>query len=173
MSILSWLGLDRARRPEHDDDVVRDIVKQLESMAPDRARFLALFAFLLARVANVDLDITEAETRRMELVLQEWGQLTPGQSALVVQIAKSQNRLFGETQNFLVAREFRDRATNDEKRALLHSLFAVAASDDDISVAEEEGIRQIAREILVTNEEYLWIRSSYRDKRAVMKVGRS
>jgi uncharacterized tellurite resistance protein B-like protein len=171
MSILTWLGFDSAPAPaaRREDDVVRAIVQQLEAMEPARARFLALFAFLLARVANVDLEIGEEETRRMEGVLQEWGGLTPAQSALAVQIAKSQNQLFGETQNFLVAREFRDRASPEEKQALLHSLFAVAAADETITVPEEESIRQISRELLLTNDEYLGIRTAYSEKRAVMK----
>ena len=49
------------------------------------------------------------------------------QAALVVTIAKAQNRLFGETQNFLAAREFRDTATDVQKHELLHCLFAVSA----------------------------------------------
>jgi uncharacterized tellurite resistance protein B-like protein len=169
MSIWTWLGLGAAPAASREGDVVHEIARQLEAMEPARARFLAIFAFLLARVANVDLDIGEEETRRMEGVLQEWGALTPPQAALVVQIAKSQNRLFGETQNFIVTREFRDRASAEEKEALLHALFAVAAADENISVPEEEVIREISREILLTNDEYLRIRAAYSAKRAVMK----
>ncbi len=172
MSILTWLGIGGASVSEHDDDVVRAIVRQLDAMDAGRARFLALFAFLLARVANADLDISDAETRRMERIVEEWGALTPAQSTLVVQMAKSQNRLFGETHGFLVTRELRDHASDDEKVALLHALFAVAAADDTISVREEETVRLIAKELLLTNEQYLWIRSAYTEKRAVMKAGR-
>ena len=72
-------------------------------------------------------------------------------------------------QDFLAAREFRDVATEEQKRDLLHCLFAVSAADESISVAEEETVRSISRELLVTNDEYLAIRSAYRDKRAVLK----
>ncbi len=131
MSILDWLGLGKARRgDEGDGDVIHRIVRDLESMDPATARYLALFAFLLARVANVDQDITDDETREMERIVEAFGGLPAAQAALVVQIAKSQNRLFGETQNFLAARELRDLATEDQKRDLLHCLFAVSAADD-------------------------------------------
>jgi uncharacterized tellurite resistance protein B-like protein len=138
-------------------------------MEPAAARYLALFAFLLARVANVDLDISDAETQEMERLVETYGELPAAQAALVVQIAKAQNRLFGETQNFLAGREFRDAATEEQKRHLLHCLFAVSAADESISVAEEETIRAISRELLVGNDEYLAIRSAYREKRAVLR----
>lgn len=170
MSVLDWLGL-RGRETEDgkDGDVIRRIVRELDAMDPGAARHLALFAFLLSRVANVDQDVSADETRAMEAVVETYGGVSGAQAALVVEIAKVQNRLFGATQNFLAAREFRDLATEDQKRDLLHCLFAVSAADDSISVEEEEVIRSISRELLVGNDEYLAIRSAYRDKRAVLR----
>ncbi len=168
MSILEWLGLSPATRSA-DPDAIHRIVRQLESIDPARARYLALFAFLLARVADVDLHISEAETREMERLVEGLGGLPPPQATMVVEIAKAENRLFGATQNFLAAREFRDLATDVEKRQLLDCMFAVAAADDSITVAEEEAIREVSRELLLDNEEYLSIRSTWRDKRAVFR----
>jgi len=170
MPLLDWLGLGkRPRDVDGDSDAIRRIVRELEAMDPGAARHLALFAFLLSRVANVDQVISEDETRAMENLVEAFGGVTPSQAALVVEIAKAQNRLFGETHNFLAAREFRDLASEDQKRDLLHCLFAVSAADDSISVAEEETVRAIARELLLTNGEYIAIRSAYRDKRAVLR----
>jgi uncharacterized tellurite resistance protein B-like protein len=168
MSILKWLGIAGERR-EGDDDVIHRIARELDAKDPATARYLALFAFLLARVAHVDLDIDEAETRAMERVIETYAGLPRAQATLVVEIAKAQNRLFGETRNFLAARELRDVATEEQKRDLLHCLFAVSAADDSISVAEEETVRSIARELLLTNDDYLAIRSAYREKRAALK----
>ncbi len=168
MGFLDWLGLRGADSPR-DGDAVHRIARELDAMEPASARHLALFAFLLARVANVDQEITAGETREMERVLETLGGLSAAQAALVVEIAKAQNRLFGETQNFLAAREFRDVATDAQKRDLLHCLFAVSAADGSISVAEEEAIREISRELLLTNADYLAIRSAYRDQRAVFR----
>lgn len=168
MSILERLGLRRAQS-RGDGDAVHRIASELEAMEPAAARHLALFAFLLARVANVDQDISDAETRQMERVVEVFGGLSASQATLVITIAKAQNRLFGETQNFLAAREFRDTATEQQKHELLHCLFAVSAADDTITVVEEETVRSISRELLLTNDEYLAIRSEYRDKRAVFK----
>ena len=168
--MLDWLGLGaRANAREGEGDVIRRIVRELEAMDPKAARHLALFAFLLSRVANVDQDISEDETRAMEAIVETYGGIPVAQAALVVQIAKAQNRLFGETRNFLAAREFRDAATEDQKRDLLHCLFAVSGADDAISLEEEEVIRSISHELLLGNDEYIAIRSAYRDKRSVLK----
>lgn len=167
MSIREWLGL--APAASGDSDVVRRIVGQLEAMDPVEARHLALFAFLLARVANVDLDVTAAETGEMERLMERVGGLSPAQAALVAQIAKAQNRLLGSTHNFLAAREFRDIATREQKQGLLHCLFAIAASDGSISSAEEEEIRLVSRTVLLEDADYLAIRAAYSKKRSVMK----
>ncbi|HTP52941.1 MAG TPA: TerB family tellurite resistance protein [Anaeromyxobacteraceae bacterium] len=167
MSILEWLGLvPRSTRPD-DSDAIHRIERQLNSMDPARARYLALFAFLLARVADVDLHVSEAETEEMERQVEVLGGLPRAQAALAVAIAKAENRMLGATHNFLAAREFRDLANEDQKRELLHCMFAVAAADGSISVAEEEAIREVSRELLLDNQEYLAIRSGWRDKRAV------
>jgi len=168
MPVLEWLGFAK-RSATGDGDVIHRIVRELESMDPGDARHLALFAFLLSRVANVDQDITPEETCAMEGLVEAFGGVAAPQAALVVEIAKAQNRLFGETQNFLAAREFRDLASEEQRRDLLHCLFAVSAADHSISLAEEETIRLISRELLLTNEEYIAIRSAYRDQRAVLR----
>jgi uncharacterized tellurite resistance protein B-like protein len=171
MSVLDWLA--RARRGDDrrdgGGDVIHRIVRELDALEPAAARHLALFAFLLSRVADVDQQISAEETRAMEAIVETYGGVSAAQAALVVEIAKAQHRLFGETQNFLAAREFRDHASEDQKRDLLHCLFAVSAADDAISVEEEETIREISRELLLGNDEYLAIRSAYRDKRAVFR----
>jgi len=171
MSILEWLGLVPGPGSSDRDGAIRRIEAELGTLAPERARYLALFAFLLARVADVDLHVSEAETRQMERLVEEQAGLPAAQAALVVAIAQAENRLSGATHNFLAAREFRDLATEDQKRELLRCLFAVAAADDSISVAEEEAIREVSRELLLDNEEYLAIRAQWRDKRAVLKKG--
>jgi uncharacterized tellurite resistance protein B-like protein len=169
MSILAWLGLDSRAAPDGESAVVRRIVAELESMDRASARRLALFAFLLARVANVDLDVAQGESAEMERLVGEQGGLTPAQAALVVEIAKAENRLLGSTHNFLAARELRDLATPEQRLDLLRALFAVAAADGSISTAEEEEIRVISRTLLLDEREYLAIRAGFSDRRAVLQ----
>ena len=173
MSFLRWLGIETGpaspRSASGETETVREIVRALEAMEPGRARYLACFAFLLSRVANADLEISDEETREMERIVMTWGGLPSDQAILVVQIAKSQNRLFGGTDNFSVAKQFKDLSNPGQREELLHCLFAVSAADDSVSVVEENEIWKIAAELGIPNSDFVAIRSAYRDKREVLK----
>ncbi len=148
---------------------VRKIVEALEALEPARAQFLAAFAYLLGRVAHADLDISADEMRKMEEIVEQFGDLPPEQARLVVEIVRRENQLWGGTQNFQVAREFRRIAGREERRELLHCLFAVSAADDEISGAEEKQVSQIAEELGFSHREYIEVRSAYNEKRSVVR----
>lgn len=172
MSIFKrFLGLPAAE----DDpsaaatDSVRKIVARLEELEPERARFVAAFAYILGRVAFADLDISKAESRRMEDLVVRFGGLPEDQALLVVEIAKSQNRLFGGTENYLVTREFASIASPEQKLELIDCLFAVSAADHSISVVEEEQVRRVANELGLTHTQYVEARARYSELRAVLQ----
>jgi uncharacterized tellurite resistance protein B-like protein len=172
MSLLERLGFAGGEQREEapgDTETVRRIVGKLEEMEPERARFVAAFSYILSRVAHADRNISEEETRSMEEIVGRLGHLPEEQAVLVVQIAKSQSRLFGGTENFLVTREFAEMATEEQKRELLDCLFAVSAADDSVSSAEETQIRQIASELGLSHREYVTARLDYSDKREILK----
>ena len=152
-----------------DTATVRKIVQALEALEPERARFVAAFAFLLGRVAHADLDISEEETAAMEEQVRLEGGLPEAQAVLAVSIAKAQNQLFGGTESFQVAREFKSLSTREERVGLLHCLFAVAAADDAISGDEEELVRQVADELGLSHREFADVRSAYNEKRTVLR----
>ena len=159
-SIRAWLGIQTDQ--EQDFAPLRQTLDALEHLEPDRARVLAAFAYLLGRVADADQHVSSAETRAMEGLVQEQGAITQDQAMLVVQLAKSSNLLFGGSANFLVARQFADLATYDEKLALMRCLFAVAATDDAISMTEEGEIHRIANELRIEQKDLVALRLSHR-----------
>lgn len=167
--------LDFLRKPEaaetanRDVDAVRRIVAELDALPPPRARWLAAFAYLLGRVAHADLDISPQEIAAMVRLLQETGGLEEGQAVLVVEIARRQNQLFGGTENFLVAREFRDLASVEERRRLLACLLGVAAADDSISSVEEHEVKKIASELGLEHEDYIAALSEFSEQREVLR----
>ena len=173
MSIREFLGIGTAAHvstaaPSAETDTVRKIVGALDSMDPQRARYIAAFAFILCRVARADLHISASETSLMERIVMERGGLPEEQAILVVQMAKTQSTLFGGTENFLVTREFNSMATHEEKLALLDCLFAVA-SDEMISTVEDNEISRICSELQLSHDEFISVRMAYRDQRAVFK----
>ena len=171
MSILEWLAAMRSPAPagHGNTDTVRRIVRELDKLDPERARYLAAFAYVLSRVAGADLHISDIEAAKMADIVQRVGRLPEEQATLVVELAKGQNRLVGGTENFLVTREFRDIASDGQRRELLECLFAVASADEAISAEEEAQISQIASELGVPRDEYLAVRFAHSGKRTILR----
>jgi uncharacterized tellurite resistance protein B-like protein len=147
-----------------DTATVRRIAAELDRLPPETAKYLAGFAYVLARVAHADLEIDDDETREMERIATSLAELSQAEAALVVEIAKSQARLLGETENYVVTREFRKHATDEQRGKLLQCLFAVAAADGTISAEESAEIATIGEELGFSRPEINSLRSSYRDK---------
>ena len=155
-SIRAWLGLATPQSQEFAP--LRETLDALDNLEPDRARVLAGFAYLLGRVAHADQQVSAKETQAMEKLVRDQGSLSQGQAMVVVQLAKTSNLLFGGSANFLVAREFAKLATYDEKLALMRCLFAVAATDDAISLTEEGEIHRIANELRIEQKDLVALR---------------
>lgn len=172
MSILDLFKSDSrkgAGSSSVETDAVRKIAKALDEIEPERAKFIAAFAYLLGRVARADLKISEPEVRAMERLVMEKGRLPEEQAVLVVQMAKTQNALFGGTENYLVTREFNRISTHEEKLALLRCLFAVCSADDTISTVEDNEVSQVADELRIEHREFIAVRSEFREHLAVLK----
>lgn len=177
MSILRFLGLERGPEEQGADEfassaeAMRGVVERLERLDPQRARYVAHFAYVLGRVANADLEVSEVETRAMEREVRALGGLDEAEAVLVVEIAKTQHRLFGATDSFSITREFATSATPDQKRELLECLFAVSAADENVSGVEESEIRRIVKELDLHHEDFIAARASYREHVARLRGG--
>jgi len=171
MSIFKYLKIEPAHSSTSsaDTETVRKITSALDQLEPERAKYIAAFAYILSRVARADLLITPEETGAMERIVMEFAGLPEEQAVLVVQIAKSQNILFGETENFLVTREFDRIASSEQKLALLECLFRVSAADENISTVEDNEVSQIADELKIEHKDFIAVRSRFRDYLAVLK----
>ena len=158
--LRAWLGLDRAGAAEPAP--LRDVVDALDRLEPDRARYLARFAYLLGRVAHADRVVSDEETRAMETLVKDEGGIDAELAALVVSLAKSSNLLFGGTADFLVAQEYAGSASYEQKLALASCLFAVAATDEVISMAEETEIHRITNQLRIEPQDLTRLRLAHR-----------
>ena len=171
-ALLRFLGIRPATPAESRDaetDSVRRIAARLDQLDPQIAKYLAAFAYVLARVAHADLEIDEAETEKMQDVVARVGKLSEDEAVLAVEIAKSQARVLGGTENYVVTREFRRISSPTQRSQLLECLYAVAAADGAISSIESQEIRSIAEELGFTRDEANALRSQYRDQISVLK----
>jgi uncharacterized tellurite resistance protein B-like protein len=155
-SLLAWLGVQTSEPAESTP--LRDTLDALDHLDPERARYLAAFAYLLGRVAHADQHVSPEETRAMEALVRAEGQIADDQAMVVVQLAKTSNLLFGGTANFMVAREFAALATYEQKLALMRCLFAVSATDEAISLSEESEIHRIANELRIDHPDLVRLR---------------
>ena len=158
-ALRTWLSVDE---PKEEFAPLRETLHALDQLGPDRARFLASFAYLLGRVAHADQQVSAEETAAMEALVTDEGQLSRDQAMVVVQLAKTSNLLFGGTANFLVAREFSSLASYEQKLALMRCLFAVSATDDSISLTEEAEIHRIAKELGIQQPDLVALRVSHK-----------
>jgi uncharacterized tellurite resistance protein B-like protein len=143
---------------------VRRIVARLEALPPEQARYLASFAYVLSRAANADMDISDEETALMEQLVIEHGKLDESEAVLVVEMAKVQARSEGQTEDFVVTREFREISTLEQRLALVRCCFAVEAVDGLINAEEASIANEIARELDLEPHEVNAIRDEFHEQ---------
>ena len=147
-----------------DTATVRRIVAKLEAMPPDQARFLAAAAYILARAANADMDISDDETAAIESELQGHESIDEATAVLVTEMAKLQARTVGGTEDYVVTREFRNLATEAQRISVLRACFAIAAVNETISAEESSVLNEIGRELDLDPATVNAVRADYHEK---------
>jgi uncharacterized tellurite resistance protein B-like protein len=158
MSILKWLGL--ASDSEAADNQLQEIEAALESHGPERARYLACFAYILTRAAKADHHVSDGEARLMEQIVAERAGVDTAQAALIIRIARDAGHSRG-TDDYLITREFERVASREEKLALLDCLFAIAAADSPIMTTEDNEVRRVASELKLEHADYIAVRNRH------------
>jgi tellurite resistance protein len=155
-----------------ETQTIRRIAAQLEALAIEDRRFVAGFAYVLGRAAHADLRFSDEEVAFMERTVRDVGHLTEAQAVLVVEIARSQEELYGATEDYLVTREFARLATAEQRLDALRTAFAVGAADGSISAEESAELNQIGKELGFTSEEIDRIRAEFADQLAAIQAMR-
>ncbi|MGD0863154.1 MAG: TerB family tellurite resistance protein [Candidatus Limnocylindrales bacterium] len=169
MSFMRFIGGRPAGAPPPDlptdaeTEAVRRIVARLETLPPDRARLLAGMAYVLARAANADMEISDVETQAIESALVASG-LDGSQAVLVAEMAKLQERTSGGTSDYLVTREFREASTPEQRVTVLRACYQVAAADGSISATESATLDEIASELDIERDEAAPVRAEFADR---------
>ena len=151
------------RAADGETATVRRIVARLEEMPPEKARLAASSAYILARAAHADLSISDEETRVMEEVLQEHGLLDEASAVIVIEMAKLQARTVGDTEDFVVTREFKEISTMEQRVDILRACFAIGAENGTISAEEAATLNQIARELDIEQETVNEVRAGFHE----------
>ena len=116
-------------------------------------RKLCLTAGLMARVAGIDHTISKEETAIMTGVLQKKWKLTEEQAQLVVEI--SHHRIFRGLDGVRLVKRFNNFTTLAERKEFVDCLFAVANAAEKTSFEEIEEIREIAKGMELSHEDFI------------------
>ena len=179
-SILRLLGIEASTRDSDpaapdmggpDTETVARITAALSRLPQPRARYLAAFAYVLARVAHADLDISDDELREIHRIVREVGALAEDEAALVVEIARSHVIERSGTEDYVVTRQLRRMSTRDQRIDVVRCLYAVAAADGSISQLESRSVSMIGAELGLTADEIAALRSERREQLAVLRPG--
>ncbi len=170
MSLLKLLGwADAEPQPER---LAATIQARLTNLPPARAEFAAAFAGLLVRVAYVDRSVSEAERAVLGPLLAANAGLPAAEAETVVEIATHQATTLGGISYASLTRAFNAIATAQEKERLIDCLFAVATAEGTVSLVEDEEVRAVARALLLSQQQFIAVRSRYKDQLEVILAAR-
>jgi uncharacterized tellurite resistance protein B-like protein len=151
-------------REDYLDDYVRNKVyygvrRRLDlgeadlEMSDDTLRTLSLAGGIMAQVARVNPQISDAEVSTMVDALQTHWHLDADQAAFVAGVAISETASLMD--RYRLAREFASVLGPRERAAFLDVLFAVAAADGVASYDEIEEIRAIAESLKLSHRQFI------------------
>jgi uncharacterized tellurite resistance protein B-like protein len=171
VSLFRFLGLGAAMTAaDREPESLRDLVTRLSALEPEDARFVAAFAYLLARVAGADLETGGTERETIARRLASAAGLEPERADLLAEAAIAAAGSHGASDDHLVARAFRGMASPEECVLLVRCLYAVAAADESITTLEDNEIFEIATEIGLARTEVVALRAEWREHLAVLKA---
>ena len=166
-ALLKWMGGDAA---DAETDALQRAASVLDAVTPERARYVAAFAYLLGRVASVDSHVTPDEMDLMHRLVQKEAELSDDEARAVVDLALGDALRFGGTHNLDVTREFTALASFDQRLGLVRCLFAISAADDSVAMAEDNEIRRISRELKIEHAEFIGARAEVRAHLKVLRL---
>lgn len=151
-------------REEHFEDFIKNKVyygvqRRLElgevsmDIPEDRLRKLSMVGGLMARIANVDLVVTNEEFEAIVNSLKnEWG-ISQDEATFVTEVAVSE--VGPDMDYYRLTREFFTSTTEEERRKFLNVLFSVANADGFVSSKEIEEVRTIANSLRLTHKQFI------------------
>ena len=151
-------------REDHFEDFIKnrvyyEVQRRLEldqsslNIDEDRLRKLSLAGGLMARVAHVDLEVSDDEYEAIvNSLISEWA-INREEATYVTEVAVSE--IGPEMDYYRLAREFFTSTDHDEREKFLNILFSIADADGFVSSEETEEIRAIANSLRMTHRQFI------------------
>jgi uncharacterized tellurite resistance protein B-like protein len=171
LSLLRFLGIGGASKGRESEPVsLAEIGAQLETLPAEEARFVAAFAYLLARIAGADLQTDSVERDSIAHRLETFAEIDHDLAGILADTAIHAATTHDATDDHLVARAFRDMSEQPERIRLIRCLYAVAAADEEISTVEDNEIYEIAKAIGISHTDVISLRLEFKKYLRTLKA---
>lgn len=118
-----------------------------------RLRRLSAVGGLLARVAQIDLDVTDDEFNKIVELLQKYWELTQTEAVFVAEVAMSE--VSPNMDSIRLAREIHSAVQPEQVPAFFDLLFGVAGADGYVSNEEMDAIYEISRSLGQSHKSFI------------------
>jgi uncharacterized tellurite resistance protein B-like protein len=171
LSLLRFLGIG-GRSDGRDDEPASliEIAAHLDNLPSEEARFVAAFAYLLARIAGADLRTDDTEREAMAHRLETFAEIDADLATLLSKTAIAAAATHSASDDHLVARAFRNMSAQPERIRLLRCLYAVAAADEIITTLEDNEIFEVANAIGVQRSDVVALRFEFKEHLGALKA---
>ncbi len=158
----------RTKRPPRLDRLTA-LVGELLPHADDETRdLIAAIVGLLACVAYADGVYHPTERQKVRQELRRIQDLPDGAVDVVCQLLERDIEAIAAAGDQPWAQRVRDGLEREARLEVLDALLEIAAADDELSTAETNFLRRLVPKLGLTQEDYVRLQSSRRDKLSVL-----
>ncbi|MCY4643087.1 MAG: TerB family tellurite resistance protein [Bacteriovoracales bacterium] len=143
------------REEETLSSIHKRLMVELSELEEKDHILIACLSGLLARLAFVDLDITEEESHSMVKAVTKMTSYSETVAKKIVLIAQEEINELVDHENHLYTRPLNKILSKEQKENTLKLLFQVAAADGKVENLESEEIRRIAKELRLSHEQFV------------------
>ncbi|MCB0358326.1 MAG: TerB family tellurite resistance protein [Bdellovibrionales bacterium] len=163
MDFFKLFGIVPSKTTRPLGDLFNDLERMLVDRSENEVKFLAGVGGLLGKVALSDDEISSDELQVIRDVLLKATDLSRERyDSILMLLERHTNELRG-IQDHRYTQLVNDVASVDEKRQILHWLFAVAAANGVIEFAEDSAISFIAKALRLSHEDFIAARIAARE----------
>lgn len=145
------------------------IFQRFPNSSEKDALMMACLSGLLARVAYSDLKITESEIKKIQVIIVKILEISEDKAKLVCELAISEQKELSGLENHMYGQALIDILSEKERFEVLEAMFAIAASDDEVSNIESEEIRLIGKSLNLEHKHFIAARAQVKDFLAALK----
>ena len=169
MAIWDLFTDKNSKSEEQQASLLNELKKYLPDSPEEQLIKVACVAGLLARVAYVDFNITEDESKHIHDVLSDWTDFPENQIEVITRVAIDHIKELAGLENHLYVRHLKPILDQSTRFKLIKALFALAASDGIVENIESEEIRIIVKGFDLSDQHFLAARATVADKLAALK----